>query len=409
MKLKTNSEMKKYIVLLLAMFTLFSCKNQDEGIDNYVILVSFDAFRWDYPALSDTPTFDKIQKEGVRAERVISSFPTKTFPNHYSIATGLYPDNHGLVNNSFWAPDLEKFYRIGNRDMVQNPDFYGGEPIWNTAEKQGIRSASFFWVGSEAPIQGMHPSYWKIYDGSVPFNDRVDTVLHWLQLPIEKRPGLVLLYFQEPDGVGHDFGPFGEETGEMIRELEQELARLRDGIKDLPIADKVNLIVTSDHGMGQTSEDRYVNIYDHVKEEWVENLAGWNPMYLLDAADDYIDSVVNILDAVEGLTAWRKEDIPAHLHYGTHERITNVVVVADSSWSVGIEEVDSDYNGGTHGYDNSNSDMHNVFYAEGPAFKSGYKMGAFENVNIYPLITHILDLDPAPIDGDLDIVKDMLK
>ncbi len=400
---------KKYLLILVILPALIACKRKVETHENYVVLVSLDGYRWDYPDLYATPVFDEMAVTGVKAERVISSFPTKTFPNHYSIATGLYPDHHGLINNSFYAPDLELFYRIGNREAVQNGDFYGGEPIWNTAQKQGVTTASFFWVGSEAPVQGMQPAYYKFYDGSISFTAKVDTVIHWLQLPLEQRPRLVLLYVQEPDHIGHDYGPVHPETGKVVEELDQTLGLLRKKISKLPYGDRVNLVVTSDHGMGAISPGRYVNLFDHVKEQWIEEVVGGSPMYLLDAAEGYEDSVSISLDNVEGITAWRKEKVPEHLHYGTHPRITDVVLVADSSWSVGTSPDPSGYTGGSHGYDNNNSDMHHIFYAEGPAFKSGYVHPPFENVDIYPLIAEILGLDPAPVDGRLDDVIGMVK
>ncbi len=411
---------KKYIMrlsfivsLLTIVFLLASCtrtKDQSyETYENYVILVSFDGFRWDYPDLYNLPSFDDMELNGVKAERLIPSFPTKTFPNHYTIATGLYPDHHGLISNSFYARDLGLLYRIGNRAMVTNPDFYDGEPIWNTAEKQGLISASFYWVGSEAPIGGIEPTYWKTYDGSVPFSDRVDTVMHWLKLPLEKRPRFITLYFDEPDGVGHSFGPVHRNTQEVIEQLDGILSVLRKEISKLPYGEKVNLIVTSDHGMGAISPERYVNIYDYVNREWIESDFGSNPFYLIDAIDGYEDSVAHILNRVDGISAWRKENIPAYLNYGSHPRITDIVVVADSAWSVGVKADPSGYSGGTHGYDNSNSDMHAIFYADGPAFKDNYIHPSFENVHIYSLIAHILDLDPAETDGNIEEVKDMLK
>jgi alkaline phosphatase D len=275
--------------------------------------------------------------------------------------------------------------------------------------KQDMVTASFYWVGSEAPVQGMQPTYWKKYDGSVSFEARVDTVLHWLQLPLEKRPRLILLYFQEPDLVGHKYGPVHEETGRVVGELDLLLSDLRQKISALPYGKRVNIIVTSDHGMGPTSSDRYVNINDHVEEGWVENLLGGNPVYLIDAVDGYEDSILHRLNRVNGVKTWRNEDVPEHLNYGTNPRIPELVLVADSSWSVGVRPLSSGFVGGTHGYDNSNTDMHAIFYATGPDFRKGYVHPPFENVDIYPLVAHILGLDPAETDGDINNVKDMLK
>lgn len=394
---------------ITAIFFTASCDKDVETDENYVILVSFDGTRWDYPDLYDMPNFDELAEKGVKAERVISSFPTKTFPNHYSIATGLYPDHHGLINNTFYAPDLKLLYRIGDRSMVMNPDFYGGEPIWNTAEKQGLMTGSFFWVGSEAPIQGMQPTYWKKYDGSVPFRSRVDSVIAWLNKPIEERPRLVLLYFQQPDGVGHEYGPVHEETGKVVEEMDKVLGYLEKKISRLPFSERVNLIVTSDHGMGSISEERYINLLDYVNESWIEQIAGGNPVFLADVAEGYDDSVKKVLEPVEGVSALLKDEIPSHYHYGTNSRIPEMMLLADSSWSIGLDPLPGDYMKGAHGYDPANTDMHHIFFATGPAFKEGYVHPPFENVNIYPLIAHILQIEPAQTDGRLENVKSMLK
>ena len=210
-----------------------------------------------------------------------SSFPTVTFPNHYSIATGLYPDHHGLINNSFSAPDLGLFYRMGDRTAVENPDFYGGEPIWVTAEKQGVRSASFFWVGSEAK----HPSYWKKYDESVTYEARIDTVIKWLGYPPEKRPGLITLYFDEPDATSHSFGPVSAQTGKIVERLDSLIGVLRTKLSKLPEAKRINLIILSDHGMSAISPDRYINIKSLVPNRMIASMSGGNPVYLINPAE----------------------------------------------------------------------------------------------------------------------------
>lgn len=403
---------KLKILGLLSVILLTGCKQRAGMIDtyeNYVVLVSFDGFRWDYPDMYNTPNFDKMAMEGVKAERLVPSFPTKTFPNHYSIATGLYPDHHGLVNNKFYAPDLDLLYKIGDREMVQNPDFYGGEPIWVSAETQGVKSASFYWVGSEAPVKGVSPSIWKKYDESVPFDARVDTVVSWLSLPLEKRPRFVLLYFHEPDEVGHKYGPMNEKTARVIESLDEVLGDLRSKLSALPYGDRINLIVTSDHGMGSISADRYVNIMEHAEESWVKSCYGSNPVYLIETKEGFADTTAMVLDAVNGISAWKKEDVPAYLNYGSNKRIPAVVVVADSAWSVGVNEDASAYRGGTHGYDNTNQDMHAIFYAEGPDFKNNYSHTSFKNVDIYLLLSGLLDIEPAETDGDIMSVEGMLR
>lgn len=384
-------------------------KDTRKPFRNYVVLVSLDAFRWDYSKLYNTPNLNKLAKDGVKAERMISSFPTNTFPNHYSIATGLYPDHHGLINNSFPAPDLGLYYRMGDRAAVENPAFYGGEPVWVTAEKQGVRAASFFWVGSEAPVGGKYPAYWKKYDGKVTFEERIDTVIKWLGYPPQKRPELVTLYFDEPDGTSHDFGPVSPETGKVVVRVDSLIGVLRTKLSALPYAKKINLILLSDHGMSAVSYDKYINLKAVVPNRMIASISGGNPVYLINPSEGKRDSVLLLLNSVEGMKAWKKSELPSKWHYGTNPRIPEIVVVADSSWSIGTRPDASSIKGGAHGYDNSNSDMFSIFYAAGPSFKKNYKFKELNNVDVYNLICRILDINPAKNDGNPSNIKRMLR
>ena len=397
---------------VLFLFVLFaSCsgkKNVEEEsgtLDTYVIVVSFDGFRWDYPNLYDTPNFDDMALQGVKAEYLLPSFPTKTFPNHYTLASGLYPDHHGIISNSFYAPELGGVYRMGDQEMVRNPDAYFGEPIWVTAENQGVKSASYFWVGSEAAITGVLPSYWYAYNGDTPYTPRVDQVISWLKMPLSKRPGLVFLYFDEPDGIAHRYGPEHQETADVVSYLDSVLGYLRSEITKFEYGDLVNLIVLSDHGMGPISPDKYVNITEYIKEEWTISVIGGSPVYLIQPEEACADSITDALNEVEGVSAWQKEEIPERLHYGTSPRFPGIVVVADSLWSIGTREDPSGYSGGAHGYDNAFSDMNAIFYAEGPAFKESHSAAPFSNVEVYGIIAEILGLEPASTDGKLENVQ----
>jgi len=399
------------IAILLALLIVLPGFRKDsrKPLKNYVLLVSLDAFRWDYSKIYNTPNLNKLAKDGVKADRMFSSFPTVTFPNHYSIATGLYPDHHGLINNSFSAPDLGLFYRMGDRTAVENPAFYGGEPIWVTAEKQGIRSASFFWVGSEAPVGGIHPTYWKKYDETVTFEARIDTVIKWLGYPPEKRPGLVTLYFDEPDATSHSFGPVSPQTGKIVERLDSLMGVLRTKLSKLPEAKRINLIILSDHGMSAISPDRYINIKSLVPNRMIASIVGGNPVYLINPSVGKKDSVLYLLNRSKGLKAWPKSQLPSKWHYGTNLRIPEIVVVADSSWSIGTRPDGSTLRGGAHGYDNSNSDMFSIFYAAGPSFKKNFKFKELNNIDIYNLICRILKLTPAKNDGDPSHIKGILR
>jgi len=366
-----------------------------------------DGFRWDYAAHASTPNLDQIAKKGVRAAYLNPSFPTKTFPNHYTIATGLYPDHHGLVNNSFYAPDLDKYYKISDRDAVEDGRFYGGEPIWVTAEKQGVTSATFYWVGSEAKIEGIRPTYWKKY-ASMPYLNRIDTVISWLQLPLKARPRLIMWYLDEPDHTGHAFGPTAPQTYKKVEYLDSLLGVFLEKLEGLPIADSINFIVTSDHGMGNISNDRVIDLQSVLKSKWIKIIQGSNPVFTIKAERGYKDSILQKLSNVKHLRAWKSENIPSRLHYGTNPRTLDITVVADSLWSLKWEG-DGDFSGGTHGYDNRDTDMHTIFYAFGPAFKSKYVSPHFNNVDIHDLMAKILQIKPAKNDGNFSHVESMLK
>jgi predicted AlkP superfamily pyrophosphatase or phosphodiesterase len=406
---------KKVAGILLLTVTIFGivltgCKEEKtKEFKSYVVQVSFDGFRWDYNNIYETPNMDRLALEGVKADRLISCFPTVTFPNHYSIATGLYPDHHGIINNTFFAPDLNLLYRIGDRSAVENPSFYWGEPIWVTAQKQGIKTASFYWVGSEAPIEGMHPTYWKRYDESVPYEDRIDTVIKWLGYPADRRPELVTLYFDEPDAISHDFGPVSPETGEVVSQLDGLLGILRQKLASLPESNKINLILLSDHGMAPVSSERYINIKDIIPERMITSTWGGNPVILIKPAEGKHDSILLLINRTEGIRAWAKEELPERWHYGTNPRIPEIVAVADSSWYISVRPLIGTLNGGAHGYDNRNPDMYSIFYAVGPSFKKGYVLTELDNIDVYNLICRILELKPAMNDGDMSHINGMLK
>ena len=405
---------KNHYFIFLILFTVLIPvtgfrKDTKKPFKNYVLLVSLDAFRWDYSKIYHTPNLDKLARDGVKADRMYSSFPTVTFPNHYSIATGLYPDHHGIINNSFSAPDLGLFYRMGDRTAVENPAFYGGEPVWVTAEKQGVRSASFFWVGSEAPVKGIHPAYWKKYDETVTFQARIDTVIKWLGYPPEKRPELVTLYFNEPDETSHTFGPVSPQTGKVVEMLDSLMGILRTKLSTLPEAKKINLIILSDHGMEAVSPKRYINIKSLVPDRMIASISGGNPVYMINPLAGKKDSVLYLLNRSRGLKAWSKSQLPPKWHYGTNLRIPEIVVVADSSWSIGTRPDGSSIRGGAHGYDNSNSDMFSIFYAAGPAFKKNYRFRELNNIDIYNLICRSLNIVPAKNDGNPGHIKGMLR
>lgn len=398
--------------LILLSFPLVCILTSISGQDinnQTTVIISLDGFRWDYPDKSSTPNLDRIAKSGVKAVSLIPSFPSKTFPNHYTIATGLVPDHHGLVNNSFFNPVIGKPYSMGNQHSRFDPAYYGGEPIWITAQNQGIKTASFFWVGTDVAIQGKHPDLWKTYDGQIPFIQRIDTIISWLSLPFAERPKLIMGYYEEPDLTGHDYGPDDLRTLQVAHDVDSLIGILFDRIKQLPDNKTINLIIVSDHGMGTISSTRNVCIKDYISDSWPLRIEGGNPVFNIYADKFWTDSVFTILKEVPHISVWKPSEVPKHLNYGTNPNIGSLIVVADSAWSLTMRKPSIKTDGGTHGYDISNTDMHAIFYATGPAFRVNYVQPSFSNTDIYLLLAKILGLSPAKTDGNINDIIEMLK
>jgi predicted AlkP superfamily pyrophosphatase or phosphodiesterase len=372
------------------------------------VVLSLDGFRWDYAERTATPNLDLMATKGVVAEGLIPCFPSGTFANHYSMATGLHPDHHGIIMNSFYAPDLGKHYSIRLRHTVEDGAFYGGEPIWATAKRQGMVTATFFWVGSEAAIGGVQPDFWKRYDRTVPFEDRIDTVMHWLSLVDSERPDLVMFYFDEPDGIGHRYGPDHDTIARMVAHLDHLVGDVLAKMESLPHYEQINFIVLSDHGMSGLSDDRQIFIDQYLDTSWVLMTDGWNPVINLKIKDGYIDSVYLALQGMPNFQVWRRGEAPALLQYGSNPRTHDLTIVADPGWSI-YWSWDAGKVKGMHGYDPFHSDMHGIFYAVGPAFKQGYIHPPFQNVHLYSLLARLLDIEPAPNDGDVSVVEEMLR
>jgi len=379
-------------------------------------MISFDGFRSDYLDWYDTPNMDRFISKGVRAEGLIPVFVSKTFPNHYSIATGLYAENHGLIGNHFYDPLLDDEYSLSDRSKVEDPKFYEGEPIWVTAEKNNIQTASYFWVGSEAPIKNTYPTRWKRYDHDFPFDSRIDSVVSWLSMPKPKRPQLCLLYFHEPDHTGHETGPKSNETAMMVTKMDSLFGILISKLDQLPIVKNLNILVVSDHGMTEISSERTIDLSNHIETSKMKQEGSGPYSLLYDMDKNEIGNIVDKLNTVPKISAYAKKDIPDRYHFKHHHRIKDVLVIADEGWYINNQAISSSSKigayipkGGTHGYDNQLKSMHALFIANGPAFKKGIKVPPFENVNIYPLICHILNIDPNKnIDGNLENIIHIL-
>lgn len=401
--------MFKKLLLPAFLFLIFTSCIREQKSKNYVVVLSLDGFRWDYAARTPTPNLDWIAANGVKAERMIPSFPTTTFANHYTLATGLYPDHHGIVANRFYASDLDEEYNSRkNKASVSEGKFYGGEPIWVTAETQNVTTATCFWVGSEADVKGVRPTYWKQYEHDMPFTDRIDTVMHWLELPESIRPNLVMWYFDEPDSQGHDLGPENDRILPLITRLDSLVGVFIKRLSQLPYADKINFIVLSDHGMAQLSPDRIIILDQYVDTSMIAIADGWNPTMNFKAKEGLKQPLLNALKEVPHLQSWERGGAPAHLNHGTHLRTHDMTILADDGYSIYWSWAIGD-RGGTHGYDPKNTDVSAIFYAFGPDFKTNYSKKPFQNIHFYPLLAHLLKLKPAKVDGSFDSISDVLR
>ena len=380
-----------------------------------LVLVSLDGFRWDYLDRDvDAPTLRWIA-QGVRAERLVPVFPTKTFPNHYSLVTGLHPEDHGIVGNSMRDPDrlvdgAPARFSLGNRDAIADGRWWRGEPIWATAERQGVGAATVFWPGSEAEIGGVRPGRWLPYDGEMPYADRVDQVLGWLDEP--DPPRLVTLYFEAVDDAGHRWGPDAPQVAQAIAEVDAALARLVSGLHQRGRLATTDLVVVSDHGMTARSPDRVVVIDDAVDLEVDDVDWGEVPGVWPGPGRDP-DEIVRRLSALPYLTAYRKEDLPARLHYADNPRIPPIVVLADEGWTASSRDYVARNpdrpSGGTHGYDNRFESMHGLFVARGPSFRRDLQTGSVQAVDVYGIMTRALGLMPAPNAGDPGVADRVLR
>jgi predicted AlkP superfamily pyrophosphatase or phosphodiesterase/broad specificity phosphatase PhoE len=373
-----------------------------------VLMISFDGFRWDYPELHAAPTFTALARDGVRAEALMPSFPSKTYPNHYTLVTGLRPERHGIVANSMWDPQLRAEFSLADRAAVEDGRWWDGEPIWAGAERQGVVTASSFWPGSEAEIAGVRPTYWKRFDGLAADEARVDEVLGWLDQPARRRPRLVTLYFSEPDAAGHRFGPAAPETGAAVAHVDAMLARLRAGIEARGLAGSVDWILVSDHGMTPTDRRRTIVLADHLDP--ADLAAGTSldapaTFGLLVPQPGKEEALLRALSrAHPHLHAARKAEVPERFHYRAHRRIPALVIWADRGWLIAadraaLETLNREFPGGAHGYDPAEKDMRGIFIASGPSFRKGLKTPPLENVDVYPLLARLLRIAPAANDG----------
>ena len=408
------------ISLFLVILMLWLNVTAQQKIDDLrptVILISLDGFRWDYLDKYSPPMLNSLAKGGVRAKWMIPSFPTKTFPNHYTVATGLYPQNHGIVDN--YVYDFGEIFSMSKRKEVENPRWWWGEPIWVTAEKQGQIAASYFFVGTETTIQGEAPTHWRTYNGRVPNIMRVDKILGYFDVAKEKRPTMMSMYFSTTDDVGHEFGPDAEETKYAVLEVDGYIKRLVDGLKKRGIDKKMNIIITSDHGMAAINQRNAIVMNDYFDTEdktLADPILTSGEFWQIFAKPGKESYIAERLKNIKRASCWQKADIPARFHYNKGKRIAPIICSPDEGWFLTSREryetqkKSDDFNmtRGSHGYDNQFQAMQATFIAHGAAFKKGFIAEPFENVEVYNIMCKILALKPAKNDGNLERVNGML-
>ncbi len=379
-----------------------------------LLLVSIDGFRADYLDRGLTPTLTQLAHAGVRATAMQPAFPSLTFPSHYTLVTGLYPDHHGIVQNTMEDPAIPGVrFALSNRVAVGDERWWNqATPIWISADRAGLRTATMFWPGSEAPIHGQHPDYWKPFDAKTTPSRRVDQVLAWLDLPIAQRPRFITLYFDGVDHAAHRHGPDSPEVDAAMVEVDAALARLRDGLAQRGLRDAINLVIVSDHGMAAVPNDQHLVMDDVVPIDAVDvvTLGVSAGLRAKPGHEDIVEAA--LLSKHEHMQCWRKQDVPARLHYGQNARIPPLLCLADVGWIIASRaEIAqrSDASIGEHGYDNAAPQMRALFIAQGPAFRQGVVLAEFPNVDLYPLLTTLLGIRAEPNDGDLAPLRPALR
>lgn len=412
--------MKRFFLVFIGLLFVWTATFSQEK-EPILILISLDGFRHDYVERFHPENLSRFIAEGTAAKGLIPSFPTKTFPNHYTIATGMLPEHHGLVDNAFYEPFKDQVYTMGNRAIVQDGYWYGGTPIWVLAEQQGIKAASYFFVGTEAPIQGVRPSYYYDYDGGVPNLTRIAKVFDWLRLPEVDRPRLITLYFSDMDDTGHRYGPNNDvELKKTLDRLDHELGALFEGLEsfDLPI----HVVLVSDHGMMEVKQENLILLEDltegikgrvvnngalahlHLenpkeKDKVIDLLLSRNPNLTIDD----LSTTENYSD----LTAFpqRKGDLlilPKEGYYLTD--VKGKVRYQSNAARFQTQLF------GEHGFSPRYKDMRGIFYAKGPMIKVGLEIEPFQNIHIYPLLCRILNLPlPENLDGKSAVLEPILK
>lgn len=367
------------------------------------LLISLDGFRADYLDLGITPNLSRLADEGVRAEWMTPSYPSLTFPNHYTLVTGLRPDRHGIVHNTMRDGSLGTF-ALSRRDAVGDGRWSGGEPVWVGAAKAGLPSATLFWPGSEAAVQGVRPTRWQPFDDTMPLAARVDTVVGWLSEPPTTRPRIATLYLETIDHDSHAHGPDSAQAHAAVRAVDVAIGRLVQALSARGMLDRTNLVVVSDHGMAAVAPGSVIAVEDMVDPLDAEMITAGQSVGFQPRPGREAQAEARLLGTHPHYTCWRKIDVPARWDYGHHPRVPAIICQMQEGWDAraraDIAKRSSPTTRGSHGYDPASPSMRALFIARGPAFRSGVHLPPFDNVDVYPLLTRLIGIQAAPNDGN---------
>ena len=373
----------------------------------YVVLVSLDGFRYDYAGKYGAKHLLALGAEGAMAgQGMIPSYPSLTFPNHYTLVTGLYPEHHGIVANSFYDPARKQRYSYNDPISNRDGSWYGGTPLWVLAEKQGMRSACFFWPGSEAEIDGGRPSYYLNFDDHFPDEKRIDQVIAWLRLPAAQRPHFITLYYSTVDHAGHQYGPDSPQTAAAVQHVDQLVGVLWADLTRLQLP--IDLIVVSDHGM-EREQGAWIDLSSYAG---LENFITIGSLLYPKSEAAAEKAYQELKIKSDAFTVYRRRRVPAALHYNSNAREGDPVVVANGPYAIRAQVPADDRppEAGVHGYDpRMMKSMRALFLAVGPDIRPGSKLEPFENVNVFPLVAKILGLDTPQVDGSLNVLSNILK
>nr|XP_045626408.1 venom phosphodiesterase-like [Procambarus clarkii] len=392
-----------YVVVTVSLMAVLF-QDQDLSCDakyprRPLLLLSLDGFRADYLRRGLTPTLQALAERGVKVPYMNPSYPTLTFPNHYTIVTGLYPESHGIIANSFFDPEFNKSFSMSSSE----PEWWGGDPIWNTVKRKGKKSAAYFWPGSDHNINGSYPNYWFPYDGSVNYTDRVDKVLDWLTYSLDSRPDFICFYLDEPDHHGHGSGPNSEAVNTQLERVDAMVKRLLEGMDREGITSCVNMIILADHGMAAAGPRRVIDLVDYISDIKKASYSYEGAFSRIDPKNDSEEVKMAMMKKLscqrKEMRVYPREGLPTRFHFSNNRRIEPIVLDLDPGF---VTKIYSTYSlEGQHGYDSHYRTMNALFIASGPDFKTQMEAEPFQNIELYNLMCYLTGVEPSANNGTL--------